>query len=165
MDEIFDYTDASRVAWQQLRPDEDFTVFDIAMRIQRLAAFLTARHAEAVAAHGFAVYGDYAVCAAIRRAGAPVGPSTLADELLVTRAGITGRLNRLEAAGFVDRLISEDDARQIIVRLTPLGRRRVDASFVSLQTQRSDVLASLTSSEQQQLAELLRQALVDVEPP
>jgi DNA-binding MarR family transcriptional regulator len=163
MGEIDDYTAASRAAWKELRPDEDFTVFDIAMRVQRLAALLATRCGEAVRAHGFTVYGDYAVGAAIRRAGGQMSPSELARELLVTRAGITGRLDRLEHAGFVDRVPSERDARQLVVQLTPLGRRRVDAAFATLQTQRSEVFASLTPNDRQQLAALLGIALVKIE--
>ncbi|WP_420638378.1 MarR family winged helix-turn-helix transcriptional regulator [Candidatus Poriferisocius sp.] len=164
MGETFDDPDVTREAWSRLHPKEDLAVFDIAIRIQCLAALLAARYDAAVKTHGFAAYGDYSVCAAVRRNGHGTTPSALADELLVTRAGMTGRLSRLHGAGFIERHTSEQDARSLNIRLTPLGRRRVDATFSSLQVERTQALASLTTGQQEQLATLLRAALTEDEP-
>lgn len=159
-----DYTAVTSEAWRQLRPAEDMTCFDITTRIQRFAALLRVRLDDAVSAHGFSVYGDYAVAALVRRSETDVRPSSIAKDLLVTRAGITGRLDRLHESGYITRKPATADARNVFVRLTALGTRRVDAAFDAMQRERSRALDSLDPSGKEQLAELLRQALIGLEP-
>jgi DNA-binding MarR family transcriptional regulator len=47
---------------------------------------------------------------------------------MMSRAGMTGRLDRLEEAGLVARTLVADDRRSFRVSLTPRGRRVVDAA-------------------------------------
>ncbi len=48
--------------------------------------------------------------------------SELVDYLLVSRQSLNGVLNRMEAAGYVRRVVNSDDQRSRRVVLSPLGR-------------------------------------------
>jgi DNA-binding MarR family transcriptional regulator len=47
--------------------------------------------------------------------------SDIAGKTLITKGGITGILDRLEARGLVNRVPSRDDRRSVLVRLSPKG--------------------------------------------
>src|SRR5215831_11935747 len=65
---------------------------------------------------------DVDVLAAIARAeGMALTCSELAEATLITKGGITGILDRLEARGMVQRVASRDDRRSILIRLTDKG--------------------------------------------
>ena len=68
--------------------------------------------------------------AALRRSGEPyrLTPTKLAEEALISTAGMTNRLDRLEQAGLVERLPDPDDRRGVLVELTGEGRELVDSA-------------------------------------
>jgi MarR family transcriptional regulator, 2-MHQ and catechol-resistance regulon repressor len=47
--------------------------------------------------------------------------SEIAEKTLITKGGITGILDRLEARGFIKRMPSRDDRRSVLVRLSAKG--------------------------------------------
>jgi MarR family transcriptional regulator, 2-MHQ and catechol-resistance regulon repressor len=47
--------------------------------------------------------------------------SEIADRTLITKGGITGILDRLEARGLIKRIPSRDDRRSVLVRLSAKG--------------------------------------------
>jgi DNA-binding MarR family transcriptional regulator len=98
--------------------------FEVGMRIQRLARTLRTDAAAELADLGFSVYGDYEVISTLRRAPAPVQPSEIADRLMLTRAGVAGRLAE---RGLIERKHTESDGRAIHVSLSPAGRRAAPA--------------------------------------
>nr|WP_277349633.1 MarR family transcriptional regulator [Planosporangium thailandense] len=51
-------------------------------------------------------------------------PSELAAELMLSPAGMTGRLDSLEKAGLIRRLRGTEDRRRVDVELTELGHSR-----------------------------------------
>src|SRR3712207_7498366 len=55
-----------------------------------------------------------------------VPPSALARTLMLSPAGMTNRIDRLAAAGLVERAADPDDRRSLLVVLTPKGRTVVD---------------------------------------
>lgn len=158
-----DFTQSARTSWLDLRPGVDMTGFDIGMRVRRLALILTARLDAAAARYGFSSFGDYEVLAAIRREGQPLQPSALAQILMLTRAGITGRLNRLEAQRLIKRTKAKPDARSVLVSLTADGRRCVDDAFAAMHDERGVLFEPLSDVEQQHLADLLRTVLLPID--
>jgi DNA-binding MarR family transcriptional regulator len=52
--------------------------------------------------------------------------SELADSVLLSRSGLTRLVDRLERAGFLERVQCEDDARGYFAEITPAGRRQFD---------------------------------------
>lgn len=51
----------------------------------------------------------------------PVSPSTMADNLSVTRSALTRVLNRLALHGFIDRQTDQEDRRAQSIHITPEG--------------------------------------------
>ena len=146
-------------AWQKIRPDEELTGFEIRMRVQRLDGVVHEELAAIVSGYGFAIYGDYQVVGALRRQPEKLRAGDIAGLLRLTPAGITGRLDRLERAGYVSRTASTKDARRVLVGCTPLGRRRVDAAFAAIRDYDERLLRPLSAREAGQLSELLRKLL------
>ncbi|TWS20148.1 MarR family transcriptional regulator [Tsukamurella asaccharolytica] len=64
----------------------------------------------------------------LERAGAPATPGTLATELLLSSAACTALLDRLTAAGLVERGPDPDDRRRIRLHVTA-GARRLGEEF------------------------------------
>jgi DNA-binding MarR family transcriptional regulator len=78
---------------------------------------------------------------------------------------MTNRLDRLEEAGFVQRHPDPEDRRGVLVRLTPSGKRRVDACLSDLVSRERQLLSPLEEADQRALADLLRRMLVDFDRP
>lgn len=159
-----DFAEAAADNWSKLRDDVDLSRFVVGMRIMRLSAVLRSTLDEALAASGFAVLGDYEVMATLRRAGGRMLPSDIADDLRMTRAGITGRLDRLERRGFVERERSGDDLRNVVVKITTKGRRATDRAFDQVLACEAEMFASLSDRDVADLARLLRQVAIEHDP-
>ncbi len=122
---------------------------------------LSLRKLEATLAEHGLTLGEFDVLSALRRSGTPfiLRPSELADRLMVTRAGITGRIDKLEAQGFVERLRDPDDRRSEPIALTKAGRRTLDATLVAHLAAEARLFAGLTDAQRRQLDLLLRRLL------
>lgn len=75
---------------------------------------------------------------------------------MITSGAMTNRLNRLEQRGFVKRVGSPTDGRQVLVTLTPAGLTKVDTALVDHAANEADIISSLTQRQQEQLVNLLR---------
>jgi len=66
---------------------------------------------------------EFDMLAALRRGGAPyrLSPTELFSTLMVTSGTMTHRLKRLETRGLVERVANAQDARSMLVQLTPQG--------------------------------------------
>ena len=111
----------------------------------------------ALAAHGLSI-GEFDVLSALRRAGEPFAlkPSGLADRLMVTRAGITARVDRLEGRGLVVRQRDPNDRRSEPVVLTETGRRTVDVALESVLATETELFGELTLTDRRRLDRLLQ---------
>jgi len=67
--------------------------------------------------------GTFDVLTALRRAGSPycLSPKQIAQSLLLSGAGLTSRLNKLEAQKYLARLPEPNDRRTLRVQLTASG--------------------------------------------
>lgn len=160
-----DYTERATREWLELRPDVDPAVLLISLRIRRLAGLLDDRLAGVAAAHGLANYGDYEVMAILRRSKVDVSASDLARQLHLSPAGLTGRLNRLEGLGLIERQPAADDARQVNARTTEAGKRRTDEIYQSGLDAQLDLLSPLTAPQQLALGDMLARVTAEHDPP
>jgi DNA-binding MarR family transcriptional regulator len=103
----------------------------------------------------------YDVLATLRRTGSPyeLTAGELVRQSMVTTGAITNRVDRLAERGFVERRPGVD-RRTVIVRLTPAGLRLVDEVVLTHMRTEREVLESLSATQQDQLAALLRRTLV-----
>jgi DNA-binding MarR family transcriptional regulator len=83
--------------------------------------------------------------------------SGLADELLLSRSGLTRLVDRLVRAGWVERTPCEDDARGLYAAITPAGRTKLKAARPAhLDGVRERFLSKLSDREIAALARIWR---------
>jgi len=104
---------------------------------------------------------------ALRTAGPPhrLSPTRLGQGLMLSSAGVTSRLDRLERRGFVRRLPDPDDRRGVIVELTDSGLEIVDAAVVANTASDRQLMERFDPQEIEMLEVLLRKLLVGLESP
>lgn len=155
-----DEVDEIVAAWRRERPDLDVAPLEVLSRVSRLADVLDERRAEAFVEHGLQAH-EFDVLAALRRSGDPF--ELTAGELCalthVTSGTMTSRLDRLTARKLVTRHPDPKDGRLVRVRLTALGRRRLDAAFAALVESERALLAALPAERHADLAAALRELL------
>jgi DNA-binding MarR family transcriptional regulator len=155
-----DEVDEIVAAWRRERPDLDVGPLEVLSRVSRLADVLDERRANAFVEHGLQAH-EFDVLAALRRSGEPF--ELTAGELCalthVTSGTMTSRLDRLTARKFVTRHPDPSDGRLVRVRLTPTGRRRIDATFAALLDTEHDLLGRLPVPKQDALVDALRDLL------
>ncbi|BCJ35433.1 transcriptional regulator [Actinocatenispora thailandica] len=146
--------------WRRERPDLDVRAMGTLSRFARLW-LLGSRAVEDVLARYGLRQGEFDVLAALRRSGGPcaLSPSALSDTLMLSRAGMTNRIDRLAAAGLVRREPDPADRRSFRVALTGAGRDTIDAAVTEHTANESRLLAPLSRSEQDTLDLLLRRLL------
>jgi MarR family transcriptional regulator, 2-MHQ and catechol-resistance regulon repressor len=89
------------------------------------------------------------VLAAIGRAqGMALTCSEIAEATLITKGGITGILDRLEARGWVQRETSRDDRRSIVIQLTQKGVDLCHGLFTRLARDDEDLFARALKPQQ-----------------
>jgi DNA-binding MarR family transcriptional regulator len=116
--------------WRRLRPRVDLSSLGAVHRLiwsGRLAEELIA---DAAIASGLRGRGDYEVLALLRRAEPTLlTPIQVAQELLTSPSGMTGKLDRLERQGLIQRAPHPEDRRAIMLSMTDTGRTLVDRAF------------------------------------
>jgi DNA-binding MarR family transcriptional regulator len=116
--------------WRSERPDIDPTPVRIYGLIGQIHLQSTAFINEVLAPLGL-VRGTFDVLTALRRVGSPYSltPKQLASHLLLSGAGLTSRLNQLEALHLIARLPEPSDRRTIRVQLTAAGEALVNQAI------------------------------------
>ncbi|MEV5832454.1 MarR family transcriptional regulator [Nocardia sp. NPDC052112] len=159
-----DPVDAIVEQWRRERPDLELEAMGLIGRMGRLLV-VAQRDIEAVfIAHGLQ-RGEFDVLAALRRSGAPfeLNPSVLADTLMLSRAGMTGRLDRLESAGLVRRIADAEDRRAIRVALTEAGRTLIDEVVTAHTENETRMLSVLSAQDRRDLDRIARVLLGSLE--
>ncbi|MGI6066224.1 MAG: MarR family winged helix-turn-helix transcriptional regulator [Bacillota bacterium] len=80
----------------------------------------------------------------------------LGEEMLVSRANITGLMDRLERRGLVTREINPDDRRSLTARLTTKARQLVEEILPELDKFNNNVMKGLDGEEKLLLLKLLK---------
>lgn len=150
--------DAIFAQWQTERPDIDPSPVHIYGLIGRIQMQCTALIDEALAPFEL-TRGTYDVLTALRRAGAPysLSPKQIAQSLLLSGAGLTSRLNKLEAQNYLARLPEPNDRRTLRVQLTSAGEAVINEAIPRVFDVQRELLAPLGLEGQQLLMqELMR---------
>ncbi|MFC8382848.1 MarR family winged helix-turn-helix transcriptional regulator [Nocardia sp. NPDC057272] len=155
-----DVVDVITEQWQRERPELELEAMAVFGRLGRLMTIATARIESVFTAHGLQ-RGEFDVLAALRRSGSPfeLNPSVLADTLMLSRAGMTGRIDRLEVAGLVRRIADREDRRAVRVALTGQGRALVDTVVVAHTENETAMLSVLTPADRAALDRISRTLL------
>jgi MarR family transcriptional regulator, 2-MHQ and catechol-resistance regulon repressor len=113
------------------------------------------RHSEAdIARHGLST-GEFAILEALYHKG-PLLLGEVQRKILVSSGGVTYLVDRLEAAGLVERRDSPDDRRARFAALTAEGQELMEGIFPDHAAAVERAVAGLTAAEQRTAIELLR---------
>jgi DNA-binding MarR family transcriptional regulator len=161
-----DYTDYLLERWSEIQPDLDMSGLQVTSRLSRLGLHLARREEDVFGRLGLN-RGEVGVLSALRIAGPPhrLSPTRLGRGLMLSSAGVTSRLDRLERRALVRRVPDPADRRGVIVELTDEGQEVVDAAVAADTLAEKQVLGQLSEDEIEQLDRLLRKVLAGLEPP
>ncbi|MCW2887626.1 MAG: transcriptional regulator, MarR family [Streptosporangiaceae bacterium] len=156
-----DEVDRLVAAWRVERPDLDVEPLHVLSRVSRLARHLDRARRAVFTVHQVESW-EFDVLTALRRAGEPyqLSPGQLLRATLVTSGTMTNRIDRLQAAGLVQRHPDPQDKRGVLVRLTAAGRTRVDAALTDLIDREHELLGALSATQRDDLTVLLRSLLI-----
>jgi DNA-binding MarR family transcriptional regulator len=149
MHEILDDTMAS---WKRERPDLELDAMGTTLRLNLLMNAALRSADGLFTLHGITV-GEFDVLAALRRGGTGTAltPTTLARVAMISPAGMTNRLDRLESAGLIVRRPDPDDRRGSLVELTPEGHTTADRAIEDLVAAENELFRDLSATERQRL--------------
>jgi DNA-binding MarR family transcriptional regulator len=99
----------------------------------------------------------------IRDTPGRASPGELAQEMGVSNAGVTGRLDSMEKKGWVKRMPGVDDRRRVEVEATREGLRLWRAAMQLRGTVEDDVATALTKQELTTLNRLLKKMTLHIE--
>ena len=161
-----DFTDRLIDRLSDLQPDQDMADLQVTARLARLGRHVAMRDEE-VFGRLELNRGEVGVLSALRVAGPPhrLSPTGLGKGLMLSSAGVTSRLDRLERRGLVARLPDPDDRRGVIVELTDRGRELVDSAVRANIASGRQLLSRLEPDEIKTLELLLRKVLAGLELP
>lgn len=161
-----DAVDVILAQWRRERPDLDVAPMGPIGRLKRCAALLQKRLDETFGQFGMTPW-EFDVLATLRRSGAPhcLAPTTLFATLMVTSGTMTHRLQKLETSGWIERLPNPDDARGMLVKLTPVGLALIERAVEAHVANEHRILASIKAADLAALDLRLSQLLAALEPP
>ena len=161
-----DWTDALLDRLAATRSRKEIEAYQVTARISR-AALHIARHQEEVFGRFGLNRGEVGVLGALLLAGSGqrLSPTQLFKGLMLSSAGITSRLDRLERRGYVKRTRHPRDRRGVLVELTDSGRKVLEAAVTDDAGGEHELLTSLTRQDQRAMAALLKKLLAGLEPP
>jgi DNA-binding MarR family transcriptional regulator len=159
-----DHIEETITAWRRERPGLDLSGMAVVARLLRVAHRFDEAQDEFFAALGLKP-GWLDVLGALRRAGDPyrLTPTRLSEEALISTAGMTNRLDRLEQARLIRRLPDPDDRRGVLVELTDEGLELVDAAVDAHRGLSRRLLGGLDNREREELDGLLKKLLLPLD--
>ncbi|MFF4322517.1 MarR family winged helix-turn-helix transcriptional regulator [Streptomyces sp. NPDC001568] len=133
-------------------------------RIQLLAKHVAHGKERALAETGLQAF-EFETMHRLASRGAPwrAPSSELAAELLLSPAGMTGRLDTLEKSGLIRRLRAAADRRRVDVELTGEGHRRWTDAMRWRGIAEARMIEPLDDADRAALAALLKRMLIQVE--
>jgi DNA-binding MarR family transcriptional regulator len=155
-----DVIDHLLAAWREARPDLDPSPLAIVGRVIVLAQHLEESVEKSLAKHNLSL-GQFDILATLRRKGSRGGltPSQLLESVMLSSGGMTARLDKLEAAGLINRTPDADDRRMVVIELTPKGKRVLDAATATRFAEAKASLPPFEPKDMQTLEALLRRWL------
>jgi DNA-binding MarR family transcriptional regulator len=90
-------------------------------------------------------------------------PTELADDMRMSPAGMTGRLDSLERSGLLRRRASPEDRRRVVVEITAKGRRLWRRAFDLRGAAENQLLSPLSDPQRRTLNGLLKRLLLPLE--
>jgi len=152
--------------WHAVRPELDLGPLGLFAALAH-AYWLTAPEIERLMAGYKLTRGMFDVLTTLRRVGPPytLAPKLLAQSLLLSGAGITNRLDRLETLKLIKRMPEPLDRRGLKIELTPKGLKLVDQILPQLIRLERKLAAGLSKKKAGDLMWLLDEFGQSLLPP
>lgn len=159
-----DFIDEVIAEWARELPELDTKGLSVGGRVLVLNKHIEKRIDRFLEPYGVQIWG-FDVLASLRRAGPPYTqtPKQLMHTCFLTSGAVTNRVNRLEAAGLVQRANDTEDRRSVKVALTDKGRDLVERAVLGRTEHMNEVYSALTARERETLAGLLRKLMLRFE--
>jgi len=159
-----DWTDALLDRLVATRSRKEIEAYQVTARVSRLALHIARHQEEAFGRFGLN-RGEVGVLGALLLAGPEqqLSPTQLFQGLMLSSAGITSRLDRLERRGYVKRTRHPSDRRGVLVSLTEPGRRVLEQAVAADAAGEQDLIRGLMQEERRSLALLLKKMLAGLE--
>lgn len=157
-----DYIAEIRGQWETIFPGLDTSAVAIMGRIARIAQVVQSRSDSVLAAQGV-TRAEFDVISLLARHGGTLSPTRVSTELIISGAGVTKRLKRLDSAGLVFRVPDPADGRGSLVQLTAEAWGLLRPILESVLEFESRLLADLEPAGKKQLATNLRELLLSLE--
>jgi DNA-binding MarR family transcriptional regulator len=159
-----DATDRLLTGWDETRPDLDVGALQVTARLSRIGTHLARRQEDVFSRYGLN-RGEVGLLAALRVSGPPnrLSPTRLARGLMLSSAGVTSRIDRLERRGLVRRLADPNDRRGVLIDLTDEGVAVVDEAVAANTVSERELLERLDPQELVVLEGILRKLLSGLE--
>lgn len=142
--------------WAEARPDLDCRPMAVVGQIWRTGGLLTREVTRNLKDHDLDMPG-FDVLLTLRRQGglAPLTPSELAADMMMSPPAMTNRLDRLEQRGLIERIADPTDRRSIRIRLTADGLALIDRVVETHVATEERAIAALSQDERDLLVALL----------
>jgi DNA-binding MarR family transcriptional regulator len=138
---------------------------DAPNRLQQLPSWLlseAARRGHQLVSDGFAEEGlrkpHFTVLVTLDEIG-PASQAELGRRLWIDRKNMVAVINDLEAAGFVERTVDEQDRRRNAVRLTTAGTAALKRLNARADAAQGELLADLSEAQRRDLVRLLKRVV------
>lgn len=160
-----DWTDSLLQQLSGTRPKKEIEAYQVTARISRAALHIARAQDEAFGRLGLN-RGEVGVLGALLLAGKgrQLSPTQLFKGLMLSSAGITSRLDRLESRGYVKRVRHPTDRRGVLVELTDSGRKALDQAIGNDAASEEAILSGLTAADRRELVALMKKLLSTLEP-
>jgi DNA-binding MarR family transcriptional regulator len=154
-----DEVDALVPGWAGLPPSLVATL-ELSKRISRIGVLFEQATRAEMSELGL-TYAEFDVLAALHRIGEPyrLKPSELSRSLFLTSGGTSNVLQRLAAAGYVEREANLGDGRSRWVQLTEDGRRIAETALDASGRAHTEVMTGVPEETVRQAADALREVL------
>lgn len=159
-----DQVDRILAQWRAERPDLDVGPMGTLGRMSRLYRHLREGMDKVFLEHGLS-RASFDVLATLRRSGSPfaLSPSVLIEWTMVTSGTMTNRIDRLEAAGLVERRRNPDDKRGFLIGLTDTGHALIEEAVTAHVANQHRLTAALSEDERKALDALVAKWLAAFE--
>ena len=156
-----DRADIAIEQWSRERPELPALPMAVFGRLSEAAERVMRDHMNPLFAEAGLRPGEFDVLATLRRSGPPymLTPTRLYEATMISSGGMTNRLDRLEAAGLVERRPDPNDRRGKLIGLTASGRRLIDDTIAKHVGNEVQLLSALSTPEQLKLNALLRKLI------
>ncbi len=131
--------------------------------LARVSARLERRLGRVLAAHGLSL-SQFDVLATLAH-GEGITQQELAERLLVTKGNVVGLIDRVGAAGWVERRPDPEDRRANRLYLTEAGRRLLSRAFPCQNDSICRIFGRLSEDELQQMHHLLAKLEAGLDAP